>query len=204
MADHRRCTARNETPLERADRNFVELLQELRVTRTGVQILFAFLLSLAFTSRFPELDTVRRTVYVTTLLFAVLAATLFTAPAALHRSLFQRGAKARMVRVSSRLATAGLGVLVFAFTGSVMLVVDVTTGRAGGAAAGAATLMVCLGLWWLLPRLVRRSHATGDRRAADRRPAAEAAGAARDRAARVRAARRAPSVSRRVPSTPHR
>jgi hypothetical protein len=87
MADHRRCTARNETPLERADRNFVELLQELRVTQTGVQILFAFLLSLAFTSRFPELDTVQRTVYVTTLLCAVLAATLFTAPAALHRSL---------------------------------------------------------------------------------------------------------------------
>ncbi|MEU6102915.1 DUF6328 family protein [Streptomyces flaveolus] len=204
MADHRRCTARNETPLERADRNFVELLQELRVTQTGVQILFAFLLSLAFTSRFPELDTVQRAVYVTTLLFAVLAAMLFTAPAALHRSLFQRGAKARIVRVSSRLATAGMGVLVFAFTGSVMLVVDVTTGRVGGTAAGAATLLVCLGLWWLLPRLVRRTHVSGERRAAERRPAAEPAGPARNRAARGRTARRAPSVSRRVPSTPHR
>jgi hypothetical protein len=109
MADHRRCTARNETPLERADRSFVELLQELRVTQTGVQILFAFLLSLAFTSRFPELDTVQGTVCVTTLLFAVLAAMLFTAPAAPHRSLFQRGAKACTVRVSSRLATSGHG-----------------------------------------------------------------------------------------------
>lgn len=131
MADHRPCTARNETPLERADRNFGELLQELRVTQTGVQILFAFLLTLAFTQRFPSLDTFQRATYVTTLLFAVLAAALFTAPAALHRSLFQRGAKARIVQVSSRLATVGMGVLVLAFTGSVLLVVDVTTGRAG-------------------------------------------------------------------------
>ncbi|MET7694806.1 DUF6328 family protein [Streptomyces sp. NPDC005483] len=166
MADHRPCTARNETPLERADRNFGELLQELRVTQTGVQILFAFLLTLAFTQRFPSLDTFQRATYVTTLLLAVVAAALFTAPAALHRSLFQRGAKARIVQVSSRLATVGMGVLVLAFTGSVLLVVDVTTGRAGGVAAGAATLLVCLGLWGLLPRLVRRAGLAEERKAA--------------------------------------
>ncbi|MFF8669384.1 DUF6328 family protein [Streptomyces sp. NPDC015242] len=157
MAEHRPCTARNETPLQRADRNFVELLQELRVTQTGVQILFAFLLSLAFTSRFEDLDSVQRVTYVVTLLLAVLAAALFTAPAALHRSLFQQGAKPRIVQVSSRLATAGLVVLVFAFSGSVLLVVDVTTGRAGGLAASAGTFLVCVGLWGLLPRLVRRA-----------------------------------------------
>lgn len=167
MADHRPCTARNETPLERADRNFGELLQELRVTQTGVQILFAFLLSLAFTPRFPDLDTVQRTTYVTTLLLAVLAAALFTAPAALHRSLFQKGAKPRIVQVSSRLASIGMGVLVLAFTGSVLLVVDVTTSRAGGVAAGATTLLVCLGLWGLLPRLVQRAGAAEERRPAD-------------------------------------
>ncbi|MEU6179910.1 DUF6328 family protein [Streptomyces coeruleorubidus] len=157
MAEHRPCTARGETPLQRADRNFVELLQELRVTQTGVQILFAFLLSLAFTSRFTSLDTVQRVTYVITLLLAVLAAALFTAPAALHRSLFQQGAKPRIVQVSSRLATTGLIVLVFAFSGSVLLVVDVTTSRTGGIAAGAATFVVCVSLWGLLPRLVRRA-----------------------------------------------
>jgi hypothetical protein len=171
MADHRPCTARNETPPERADRNFGELLQELRVTQTGVQILFAFLLTLAFTQRFPSLDTFQRATYVTTLLLAVVAAALFTAPAALHRSLFQRGAKARIVQVSSRLATVGMGVLVLAFTGSVLLVVDVTTGRAGGLAAGTATLLVCLGLWWLLPHLVRRAGLTEERKAAASHPA---------------------------------
>ncbi|WP_030147407.1 MULTISPECIES: DUF6328 family protein [unclassified Streptomyces] len=157
MAEHRPCTARGETPLQRADRNFVELLQELRVTQTGVQILFAFLLSLAFTSRFGSLDSFQRVLYVVTLLLAVLAAALFTAPAALHRSLFQKGAKALIVQVSSRLATTGLIVLVFAFSGSVLLVVDVTTGRTGGFAAGAGTFLVCVGLWGLLPRLVRRA-----------------------------------------------
>ncbi|MFF7547695.1 DUF6328 family protein [Streptomyces canus] len=197
MADHRPCTARNETPLERADRNFGELLQELRVTQTGVQILFAFLLTLAFTQRFPSLDTFQRATYVTTLLLAVLAAALFTAPAALHRSLFQRGAKARIVQVSSRLATVGMGVLVLAFTGSVLLVVDVTTGRAGGVAAGAATLMMCLGLWGLLPRLVRRAGLTEESGTAQPHPAPPSA---KREVVRPRAAAR-PGASPREPST---
>jgi hypothetical protein len=158
MADHRSAHhGRNETRLERADRNFIELLQELRVTQTGVQILFAFLLTLAFTPRFPSLDTVQRATYVSTLLLAVLAATLFTAPAALHRSLFQQNAKPAIVQVSSRLATAGLAVLTLALTGSVLLVVDVSLGRGAGVAAGAGTFAGCVALWWLLPHVVRRS-----------------------------------------------
>ncbi|MCX4834066.1 MULTISPECIES: DUF6328 family protein [unclassified Streptomyces] len=148
---------RNETPLERADRNFGELLQELRVIQTGVQFLFAFLLTLAFTSRFPSLDTVQRTTYVTTLLLTVIAATLFTAPAAVHRMLFSLGAKPQIVRVSSRLAAYGMVALVLALSGSVLLVVDVTVGRAGGIAAGVGTFCVCTGLWGLLPWLLRRA-----------------------------------------------
>jgi O-antigen/teichoic acid export membrane protein len=150
---------RNETRFERADRNFTELLQELRVTQTGVQILFAFLLTLAFTERFPSLDTAQRVTYVTTLLLAVLAAALFTAPAAVHRTLFQQHAKPLIVRVSSRLAGIGMGVLVFALSGSVLLVVDVAIGRTGGIIASVCTLLVCGGLWGVLPRLVRRVDA---------------------------------------------
>ncbi len=155
-ADRRRTAERHETRLERADRNFIELLQELRVTQTGVQILFAFLLTLAFTPRFPSLDTVQRATYVTTLLLAVLAAMLFTAPAAMHRRLFRMGAKPQLVTVSSYLAQVGLGVLAFALTGSVLLVVDVAVGRVGGILAGASTLVVCLGLWVLVPQVIRR------------------------------------------------
>ncbi|EFL21108.1 membrane protein [Streptomyces himastatinicus ATCC 53653] len=154
-------TVRRETALERDDRNFAELLQELRVTQTGVQILFAFLLTLAFTDRFGSLDAVQRGTYVATLLLAVVAAALFTAPAALHRALFRRGAKRRVVDVSGKLASAGLCVLTMAFTGSVLLVVDVVLGRGPGIAAAAGTFAVCCGLWGVLPRWIR--HRMGRR-----------------------------------------
>jgi hypothetical protein len=154
MTDEAAGTERDETRLERADRNFGELLQELRVVQTGVQFLFAFLLTLAFTSRFPALDSFARGAYVTTLLLTVVAAGLFTAPAALHRVLFRQGAKARIVTVSSRLAGMGMAVLALALSGSVLVVVDVVYGIAGGIAAGAGTLLVCAGLWAFLPWLV--------------------------------------------------
>jgi hypothetical protein len=150
---------RNETSTERDDRNFQELLQELRVTQTGVQILFAFLLTLAFTPRFPSLDGLQRGIYITTLLLAVVSAVLFTAPAALHRNLFRRGAKRLIVDVSSRLASIGLAVLALSLTGAVMLVVDVVLGRAAGIGAAVGTLAVCVGLWRVLPRWVARSRA---------------------------------------------
>ncbi|NBM17689.1 hypothetical protein GUY61_19125 [Streptomyces sp. GC420] len=150
--------------MERADRNFAELLQELRVTQTGVQILVAFLLTLAFTARFPTLDPVQRGTYVATLLLAMLAAALLTAPAALHRTLFGQGAKPVTVRISSRLAEAGLAILVLALTGATLLVVDVVYGRTAGIVAGAGTLVACAGLWGVLPQIVRRSLRTADRR----------------------------------------
>jgi hypothetical protein len=147
---------RRETPLERDDRSFVELLQELRVTQTGVQVLFAFLLTLAFTQRFTSLDDVQRADYVVTLLLAMLAAALFTAPAAVHRVLFRQHAKRRIVDVSSWLARIGLVVLALAFTGAVLLVVDVALGRAWGIAAATGTFAVCTGLWGVLPGAVGR------------------------------------------------
>jgi hypothetical protein len=150
---------RHETPPERDDRNFAELLQELRVTQTGVQVLFAFLLTLAFTQRFTSLDDVQRGTYVATLLLAMLAAALLTAPAAMHRALFRRQAKRRIVDVSSRLAGLGLAVLALAFTGAVLLVVDVTLGRVAGVAAAVGTLAVCAGLWAVLPWAVGRDLA---------------------------------------------
>lgn len=149
---------RNETSVERDDRNFLELLQELRVIQTGVQILFAFLLTLAFTARFPELDDYQRATYVATLLLSVLAAVLFTAPAALHRVLFRRGAKRLIVEVSSRLAALGLAVLALALTGSVLLVVDVVLGRVAGVVVGSVALAVCAGVWAVLPWVLNRSN----------------------------------------------
>jgi hypothetical protein len=163
-------TDRHETPLERADRNFVELLQELRVIQMGVQILFAFLLTLAFTQRFTGLDSVQRGTYVTTLLLAVVATILFTAPAALHRALFRRGAKRLLVDVSSRLAGVGLVVLALALAGAVLLVVDVVLGRAAGIAVTACVLLFCAVVWALLPLGLRRKVARERERAAEPPP----------------------------------
>lgn len=147
---------RRETPAERADRNLVELLQELRVIQTGVQIIFAFLLSLAFTSRFPELDDFQRDTYSATLLLTVLASAVLAAPVAVHRALFHRGFKRRIVVVSSRLTVVGLVCLAVALNGAILLVTDVVLGRTAAILITAGTSAVFASLWFLLPWTLRR------------------------------------------------
>jgi len=95
---------RAEMPLQRADRNLAELLQELRVAQTGVQILFAFLLTLSFTDRFVTIDGFQRGVYVFTLVTSATTVALLVAPVAVHRLLFQRGRKRELVHVGHRMA----------------------------------------------------------------------------------------------------
>jgi Family of unknown function (DUF6328) len=95
-----------EGPLQRADRNMIELLQELRVAQTGVQILFVFLLSLSFTDRFAGLDEMQRWTYIVILLLAVITAGLLVAPAAAHRMTFGRGLKQETVQLGHKLFTA--------------------------------------------------------------------------------------------------
>src|SRR6059036_3433818 len=108
MVDSRRP---GEDPLQRADRNMIELLQELRVAQTGVQILFAFLLGLSFTPRFPDLQPSQQAVYVTTLALSASSAAFLIAPVSYHRLVFRRRLKARLVQTSHRLALVGLGLL---------------------------------------------------------------------------------------------
>ncbi len=147
---------RHETSQERADRNLVELLQELRVVQTGVQIVFAFLLGVAFTSRFPQLDTFQRDTYVATLLLTVTASAVLASPVALHRGLFHRGVKVRIVALSARLAQIGLVVLALALNGAVLLLMDVVLGGAAAIAITAVTGSLFTGLWFVLPWAMRR------------------------------------------------
>jgi hypothetical protein len=148
---------RDETPLERWDRNLVELLQELRVAQTGVQILFAFLLTLPFTNRFAASGSVVKTTYLMTLLAAASASALLIAPVSFHRLVFRQGRKPELVRVGSMLAKLGLGCLLVSVVGAVLLVVYVIAGT--GWAAGLAACMAALyvGLWYVLP-LVHRDR----------------------------------------------
>lgn len=148
--------SRGEGQLQRADRNMLELLQELRVAQTGVQILFAFLLSLSFTERFERIDEVQRWTYVVTLLLSVVTAGLLVAPAAVHRMTFRRGVKAATVQLGHRLFTRGLATLALTLTGAVLLVMDVAVGRAFAAAAAAVVVLLLFGLWFVLPLPLRR------------------------------------------------
>ena len=156
--------ARNEGPLQRADRNMIEMLQELRVAQTGVQILFAFLLSLSFTERFARIDDVQRWTYVVTLLLTAVTTGLLVAPAAIHRMLFGRGVKATTVLIGQRLFVAGLAALALTLVGAVLLVLDVAVGRPFALWASAALLLFLVGLWFVVPLPVRarNEHAAPD------------------------------------------
>lgn len=146
---------RNETPEQRADRNYIDLLQELRVTETGVQILFSLLLTVPFSNRFTSASDFQRRTYFVALLLAGSAIMVLIAPVAYHRLLFARGEKPQVVRVASRLALTGLVLLLLAVTAVLLLVTDVlfsTTFAAVTAGSfGGATLVL-----WFVPALLRR------------------------------------------------
>ena len=119
---------RDESPLERADRNYNELLQELRVAQTGVQILFAFLLTIPFQQRFGEMvGTGLRQEYLATLLVTAAATALLIAPVTMHRILFRQGLKPELVTVADRLAKIGLACLALAVLLAVFLIVSVVS-----------------------------------------------------------------------------
>jgi hypothetical protein len=147
---------RAEAPLQRADRNFAELLQELRVAQTGVQILFAFLLTLSFMDRFAAIDAFQRGVYVFTLVASAVTVALLIAPVAVHRLLFQRGRKRELVRVAHRLALSGLLSLAATMLAGMLLVLDVVVGRVAAVSVIAALAAVFVGLWVGVPLRLRR------------------------------------------------
>jgi O-antigen/teichoic acid export membrane protein len=147
---------RDETDLERWDRNFIELLQELRVAQTGVQILFAFLLTLPFTNRFGQVSDLDKAVYVITLVAAAVATALLIAPVSDHRQVFRQGRKPELVRTASALAQAGLGALLVAIIGAVFLVLDVVAGMGWATGLGVVITVLYLALWYMLPKLIRR------------------------------------------------
>jgi hypothetical protein len=149
---------RAEAPLQRADRNFAELLQELRVAQTGVQILFAFLLTLSFMDRFAAIDAFQRGVYVFTLVASAVTVALLIAPVAVHRLLFQRGRKRELVRVGHRLALSGLLSLAATMLAGMLLVLDVVVGRVAAVSVIAVLAAVFVALWVGLPLRLRRGE----------------------------------------------
>src|SRR5216684_4566103 len=142
---------RDESQAERDDRNLAELLQELRVAGLGVQVLFGFLLSLPFTTRFATLSHAQRQLYIASLMLAALSTALLLGPVAYHRLVFRRRQKERLVRAANLMAILGLGTVGLAVSAAVLLVTSYVA--KGLSAVLISAFVVCLfgGLWFAFP-----------------------------------------------------
>ena len=147
---------RHETEAQRLDRNWSSLLQELRVTQTGVQLLTGFLLTIPFQQRFTQLDGPIRVVYLITVACSLGATVLLVAPVGMHRVLFRRHRLDAIVSVSHVCAVAGLVLLGFALAGVAAVVFNTVLGMNAGWIAGGATLAAFVALWFLMPLPLRR------------------------------------------------
>jgi len=142
---------RQETELERYDRNLTEMMGELRVALPGVQVLFAFLLVVPFNQRFSTVSNFERDLYFATLLLTLLASTLLIAPTVLHRIQFRRGQKAYVVLTSNRLVIAGLAVLAVALTAAVALITHFLLGQTATIITTVVVAIVLGGVWFAFP-----------------------------------------------------
>jgi Family of unknown function (DUF6328) len=166
MAEPPPSPGRDETPLERTDRNLAELLGELRVALPGVQVLFAFLLIVPFNSGFDDTTAFQRDVYLGTLICTALASALLIAPSMNHRLEFRKGDKEHLVKVSSRLTIAGLTLVALAITGAMMLVTDYVFGTAATVVTTTAVGLAVGLLWYAMP--LQRRRTLSRRRSQDR------------------------------------
>ncbi len=145
-----------ETPAERADRNFGDILQETRVLQTGVQVLFAFLLTVAFQERFTELNGVQRGYYLVALATSAAASIVLAATVGAHRTLFGQGVKDEVVSYAHRALEAGLALVGIAVLAGVTLVADFVVGRPQGVLTATVGATGALVLWYVVPLRLRR------------------------------------------------
>lgn len=147
---------RDETRVERADRNWNEILQELRVTQTGIQILTGFLLTVPFQQRFTELSVGQVRLYLVLVAAAALTTGLLVAPVSLHRWLFRKHVKPSLVGAADRLMRLGLVFFAVVVCGVVLLVFDVVVGPGAAVAAAGGLLLVIVLVWFVLPAVLDR------------------------------------------------
>ena len=137
---------------ERLNRNFAELLQEFRVAQTGVQILFAFLLTLPFTNRFGQVVGTRDLVaYAIAAIGAAVSTVVLMAPVSIHRLWFREGRKPELVDLASNLAQVGLLAFIVALASAAFLIFDVALNVWWGAGFAALVLGLAGALWYVVP-----------------------------------------------------
>lgn len=152
----------NESEAERLNRNFDDLLQELRVSQNGTQILFAFLLTVPFSSRFGRVTDSQRAIYFVALLLSALSAMLLIAPAVMHRVLFRRHHKKELVETASKVALGGQVLLAFAVSVSVLLVTDYLYNQTLAVVMSVGVLAWTTIWFFAVPLLIRRRHHVAD------------------------------------------
>jgi hypothetical protein len=147
----------DETPAERIDRNWDEMLQELRVVQTGVQILSVFLLTLPFQQRFVTLTDAQRTIFLIATSLATVSMCLLVSPVSSHRLLFRKHEKDALVDASNVLVRAGLSALALTVVTAVLLIFSVVAGTTAAVIAAATALVLFMALWVALPLALLRS-----------------------------------------------
>jgi hypothetical protein len=140
-----------ETPKERADRELIELLNELRVVLPGVSVLFAFLLAVPFAKGWARVTPFQRDVFVVAFLSTAVSVALLAAPSSYHRLRFRHGDKEAMVRIGNRLSIAGIAASAVSLEAVVLLVTDYVLSLDPAIAAAASLFAVVAVLWYGLP-----------------------------------------------------
>jgi hypothetical protein len=149
--EHLRESGRVESEEERADRNLSDLLQELRVALPGVQVLFAFLLTVPFTNRFDDLSDFEQKLYFGVLLAVALATVLLVAPTIGHRILFRRQQKEYIVTISNNLSLAGMALLAVSMCGAIALISDFIFGTTTAIISTIGMASAFVGFWFFGP-----------------------------------------------------
>ena len=141
------------------DRQMIELLNELRIALPGVQILFAFLLTVPFTQRFPDLTGFQRDVFYVTLLATTLSTACLIGPSAAHRLRFHQGDREWLVESGNTLLIAGLGFLAIAIGAAFLLITDLLFAGTRVWIYSAIVWAAILGLWFGRPLYRRATRA---------------------------------------------
>lgn len=147
---------RDETPGERLDRKWNDILQELRVVMTGTQLITGFLLAVAFQPKFAELERDEVVLYLVLVVLATISTMLGLAPVILHRQLSGQKQKERVVAIANGLLISLLVVVSLVAAGVAMLIFDVTVSQQAGFTAGGVSLVLLLAFWVLVPRIGKR------------------------------------------------
>ncbi|MDF2991764.1 MAG: multisubunit Na+/H+ antiporter, MnhB subunit [Microbacterium sp.] len=147
---------RPESPAQRADRNWNDVLQELRVLQTGTQILTGFLLALAFQPAFADLAVSWRGFYLALVSLSALSAVVALAPVAVHRAVFQRGIKPALVTFGHRALLGALALVSLLLVGVVVFVFGIVVGATAGVVGGVVLAAAILVLWVVMPETLRR------------------------------------------------